>query len=100
MRKLFCQLVFEAIFSGQDKIIYKGKTHCRKMLKKGTLKSFKIDGVSYIEQNPDTASSFARRARMGAKIMWIIRGSNYEGYVEDGKAFRKLIGRNYQPVKA
>jgi len=49
------------------------------------------DGVRYIEQNPNSNSQYGRRARAGAKIMWVIRlrDNAWLGYVEDGKVYTK-----------
>ena len=49
------------------------------------------EGLRYIEQNPRSSSEYARRARNGAKIMWVIRtrDDRWLGYVEDGKVYLK-----------
>lgn len=63
----------------------------------GNAACFGVDyqGLRYIEQNPATKSDEARRARAGAKIVWVIRTYNtitgapltkhlWVGKVEDG----------------
>jgi hypothetical protein len=48
-------------------------------------------GLRYVEQNPSTGSEYARRARSGIRIVWIIRKSDsqYLGRVDDDRVFAK-----------
>jgi hypothetical protein len=48
-------------------------------------------GIRYVEQNPNTQSAYASRAREGSQIVWIIRlrDDRYLGRVEDGEVFMK-----------
>lgn len=48
-------------------------------------------GIRYVEQNPNTRSAYAARARQGAKIVWCIRlrDNQYLGRVEEGQVFMK-----------
>jgi hypothetical protein len=48
-------------------------------------------GVLYVQQNPNTQSAYASRARQGSRIVWVIRqsGGVYLGYIENGEAFMK-----------
>lgn len=52
----------------------------------GEIYAVDYNGIRYIQQNPRTHSSFANRAREGAKIVWAIRKqpNTYLGYIEDG----------------
>lgn len=54
-------------------------------------KLFGIDhaGKRYIEQNPETHSAYAERARRGSKIMWIIDLSTnqYLGRIDEEQVF-------------
>lgn len=49
------------------------------------------NGVRYVQQNPNTNSAYAARARQGSRIVWVIRlrDNAYMGYVENGEAFMK-----------
>jgi hypothetical protein len=46
-------------------------------------------GMRYVEQNPTTKSEYARRARAGAQIVWVIRKCDgaYLGCVEGDRVF-------------
>jgi len=52
--------------------------------------------IRYIEQNPQTRSPYAARAKRGAQIVWVIRqnDSAYLGYIEDGEVFMKPVALN------
>jgi hypothetical protein len=45
---------------------------------------FKIEGYSYLEQNPDSGSNWAKMAREGTQIMWVMKGRRYLAQVRDG----------------
>lgn len=68
-----------------------GKEISTKSFKGGDLWAVDLDGKRYVEQNPNTHSPFATRARDGAKIIWVIQLSDnkYLGYIEDGDIFMK-----------
>ncbi len=53
-------------------------------------------GVRYVEQNPNSSSAYAKRARAGAQIVWSIRlrDNQYLGYVENGEVFMKDLARS------
>jgi hypothetical protein len=44
----------------------------------------KIEGYSFLEQNPKKSSHWAKLAREGSLIMWIVKGRRYLGQVRDG----------------
>lgn len=54
-------------------------------------KIFGIDhaGKRYIEQNPETHSAYAERARRGSKIMWVIdlNTNQYLGRIDEEVVF-------------
>ncbi len=62
-----------------------------KKFKGGTLYAVDLDDRRYVEQNQNTRSAYADRARQGAKILWVIKRSNdqYLGYIEDGVVYMK-----------
>lgn len=49
------------------------------------------EGSRYVEQNPKTGSSYAKKAQAGAKIVWVIRKGDgyYLGCVEGNRVFMK-----------
>ena len=49
------------------------------------LKYVDIYGFRYIEQNTRKKSEWAKKAREGHKIMWIIKGRRYIAQIMDGK---------------
>lgn len=48
-------------------------------------------GVRYVQQNPNTQSAYAARARQGSRIVWVIRlrDGAYMGCIENGEVFLK-----------
>jgi hypothetical protein len=52
--------------------------------------------MRYVEQNPNTKSEYADRARAGTRIVWVIRKSDsaYLGRVEDDRVFMKPGAEN------
>jgi len=48
------------------------------------LRFFKIEGYSFLEQNPRKSSHLAKLAREGHLIMWVMKGRRYLGQVRDG----------------
>jgi hypothetical protein len=53
--------------------------------KGGHLKAATFNGLTFVEQNPNTGSNYATMAKTGSKIMWVIRGGTYLGKVIDGQ---------------
>lgn len=51
------------------------------------LRLFKIDGYSFLEQNPETGSKWAKMAREGHQIMWVMKGRRYLAQVRDGEFY-------------
>jgi hypothetical protein len=49
------------------------------------------NGMRYVEQNPNSKSEYADRARSGARIIWVIRKSDnqYLGRVDGDRVFAK-----------
>ena len=85
-------LIHNAIFQRIHAFVLSGeRTVYTKRFKGGTLYAVDLDGLRYVEQNPNTRSAYADRARSGARILWIIRKSDgeYLGYVEAGTVYKK-----------
>ena len=75
---------YEGIFNNQETIEIDGYTyHLDNTPSKG-LRVYMIDGYSYLEQNPDTGSNWAKMAREGHQIMWVLKGRRYLAQVRDG----------------
>ena len=68
-----------------------GDFYITKKFKGGTLYAVDYKGIRYVEQNQNTPSAYAERARQGAKIVWVIRKADneYLGYIEDGVVWMK-----------
>jgi hypothetical protein len=82
---------YEAIFNNQETIEIDGYTYHMDYTSLQNLRKFNIDGYNYLEQNPDKGSSWAKMAREGHQIMWIMKGRRYLAQVMDGEFhdFRK-----------
>ena len=75
---------YEAIFSNHETVEIEGHTYHLGYTSLQNLRKFSIDGLNFIEQNPDKGSSWARMAREGHRIMWVMRGRGYIAQVRDG----------------
>jgi len=75
---------YTGIFNNQDSIEESGKRYYLQYTSLQQLRKFTIDGYNYIEQNPDKNSKWARMARGGSQIMWVMKGRRYIAQVRDG----------------
>ena len=84
----------EGIFNDLETIEVDGETYHMDYTSRKGLRLFKIEGYSYLEQNPDTGSNWAEMAREGHQIMWVLKGRKYLAQVRDGVFydFRKKEG--------
>ena len=76
--------IYEGIFNIQEAIDIDGYTYHLDYTSRKGLRLYKIDGYSYLEQNPDTGSNWAKLAREGHQIMWVMKGRRYLAQVRDG----------------
>jgi hypothetical protein len=81
------QAICGAIFSRVMFFSLPDGTRLRTKLFKGTLFAVEHEGLRYVEQNPRTQSAYAKRARAGARILWVIRIARQIG---DGSQERPL----------
>lgn len=83
--------VYDAIFSDQPSIVIGGTTYFMDRTPRSKLRLFTLEGYTFLEQNPKKASHWAKLAREGHRIMWVMRGRRYLGQVRDGEFhdFRK-----------
>jgi hypothetical protein len=82
---------YHGIFNNQEYIEVDGEKYYLEYTSLQHIRKFNIDGYNYIEQNPDKGSRWAKRAREGSKIMWVMKGRGYIAQVRDGEFhdFRK-----------
>ena len=74
--------IFNAIFEGNKKVEIDEVEYPIKKFSSG-LKYIDIYGFRYIEQNCRKKSEWAKKAREGHKIMWIIKGRRYIAQIMD-----------------
>ena len=75
---------YNGIFNNQETMEIEGISYYLDHTISKGLRLFKIDGYSYLEQNPDTGSNWAKMAREGHHIMWVMKGRRYLAQVRDG----------------
>ena len=86
-----------ALFSNPPatNIVIKGKTHHFHRLVRGTIGGLNYRGYLYLQQNPRSGSSYARRAcpPTNHRIIWVIRlregGDEYVGRIDEGIVWGK-----------
>jgi hypothetical protein len=67
------EAISSAIFSRKASFTLPNGTRVQTKLFKGSLYAVDHAGIRYVEQNPNTASEYAHRAREGARILWVIK---------------------------
>jgi hypothetical protein len=77
-------IAYQAIFSNQESIMIGGTDYLMERTPRANLRFFKIEGYSFLEQNPRKSSHWAKLAREGSLIMWVMKGRRYLGQVRDG----------------
>ena len=75
---------YEAIFSNQETLLIDEIEYHMERTPRANLRFFKIEGYSFLEQNPRKSSHWAKLAREGSLIMWAMKGRRYLGQVRDG----------------
>jgi hypothetical protein len=82
---------YQAIFSNMERIEIDGVEFLMERTPRSKLRFFNIEGYSFLEQNPQKSSHWAKLAREGSLIMWVMRGRRFLGQVRDGEFhdFRK-----------
>ena len=76
--------IFNAIFDGSKSVEIDDIEYPIKKFSSG-IKYVDIFGYRFIEQNRQKKSEWAKKAREGHKIMWIIKGRRYLVQIMDGK---------------
>lgn len=85
------QKIYSAVCGDGKNFTYDGKTIKVGKFVNKNLFYVEMDGLRYVQQNPNSQSAYALRARRGVKIMWIIRLSDdvFMGRVENDTVFKK-----------
>jgi hypothetical protein len=78
---------YQGIFNNMETIEIEGYTYHLDFTSRKGLRLFKIDGYSYLEQNSETGSKWAKMAREGHRIMWVLKGRRYLAQVRDGEFY-------------
>jgi hypothetical protein len=77
--------IYDAIFSGLDEVEIEGEIYPVHKTSRSRVKLVERDGYTYIEQNPHKDSRWAKLARDGHQIMWVMQGRRYLAQIKDGK---------------
>jgi hypothetical protein len=75
---------YNGIFNNLETIEIDGYAFHMDYTSRAGLRLFNIEGYSYLEQNPETGSRWAKMAREGHQIMWVLKGRRYLAQVRDG----------------
>jgi hypothetical protein len=78
---------YEGIFNNMETIEIDGYRYHMDYTSIQGLRKYNIEGYNYIEQNPDKGSNWAKMAREGHRIMWVMKGSRYLAQVRDGEFY-------------
>jgi hypothetical protein len=81
--------VYEALFQDQDAVEIDNIIHRFSKTSASKIRFVKIEGYTFIEQNPNKDSKWGNMAQEGHRIMWVCRGPAYLYHVVDGQ-FSKL----------
>ncbi|MBM3292226.1 hypothetical protein FJY84_06070 [Candidatus Bathyarchaeota archaeon] len=85
-------IAYEAIFNNKVLIEVEGRFYNISYTSVQNLRKFNIEGYNYLEQNPEKSSGWAKLAKEGHQIMWVMKGRSYLAQVFDGvfNDFRKV----------
>jgi len=76
--------IYNAIFEGKKTVEIDEVDYPIKKFSSG-IKYVDLFGYRFIEQNRKKKSEWAKKAREGHKIMWIIKGRRYMARIMDGE---------------
>jgi DNA ligase D-like protein (predicted 3'-phosphoesterase) len=77
--------VYDALFQDQDAVAIDGVLHRFNQTSASKIRFVKIEGYTFIEQNPRKDSKWGNMAQEGHKIMWVCKGPAYLYRVMDGQ---------------
>ncbi|MHA1273157.1 MAG: hypothetical protein ACTSQS_06935 [Promethearchaeota archaeon] len=75
--------IYKAIFEGKKHVNIDGIEYPIKKFSSG-IRYLDIFGYRFIEQNRNKKSEWAKKAREGHEIMWVIKGRRYVARIMDG----------------
>jgi hypothetical protein len=76
--------IYEALFNNEHTVDISGTTYAVERTSQTQLRCVKGEDFFYIEQNPEKSSRWAKMAREGHQILWVIDGPDYIAQVRDG----------------
>ena len=78
------RIIYEAVFSDKSSVEIDGVTYQIEKTLKSKVRLLEHEGFTYIEQNPHKSSQWAKEAREGHKILWVMQGRRYLFRIRDG----------------
>lgn len=75
---------YDTIFDDRESVDIDGKEYPVERTPRANLRFVKVDRFTFLEQNPSKSSRWAKMAREGHRIMWVLAGRRYMGQVRDG----------------
>lgn len=78
------RIIYEAIFNDESSVEIDGETYQIEKTSKSKVRLLEYEGLTYIEQNPHKSSQWAKEAREGHKILWVMQGRRYLFRIRDG----------------
>ena len=78
------RIVYDAIFQGRPTVEIDGEVYSVKRTSKSKVRFIEHDGLTFMEQNPLKSSTWAKEAREGHQIMWVMRERQYLARIRDG----------------
>jgi len=85
--------VYEALFQDHHAVEINGVIHRFSQTSASKIRFVKIDGYTFIEQNPQKDSKWGNMAQDGHKIMWVCRGPAYLYRIMDGQLLTLKRGK-------
>ena len=84
---------YDTIFDERESVGLDGEEYPLERTPRANLRFVKVDRFTFLEQNPSKSSRWAKLAREGHRIMWVLAGRRYLGQVRDGvfHDFRKKV---------
>jgi len=77
--------VYDAIFEGLNTVEIEGEVYLVGKTSRNKVRLVERGGYTYIEQNPHKDSRWAKLAKQGHQIMWVMQGRKYLAQIKDGK---------------
>ena len=74
---------FEAIFDSHESVDIDGESYFIERTSSAGLRFVKIGKYTFLEQNPNKSSRWAKLAREGHNILWVLVGRRYLAQVKD-----------------